>query len=519
MVMAENLIEVDASKKTGKIDYKIYGHFIENMARSIYGGIVKKEKPGVLSPWVLREEMVKYLKDVGAPVIRWPGGLYADGYNWRDGIGSPKARPLRRNKYWSRYGPITRFLDPNAFGSHEFMELIESVGAQPYINVNFGTSTAEEARDWVEYMNGSKSTFGGRQRAANGREEPYGVKLWGIGNEIYGFWALGHRGPAEYANGYLEFRDAMKEADDGINLVAVGSDHYFSDTWNRKVLEIAGEWIDFLSIHVYLPGWERILEVLASAARHGPEGVYRAIVSAPLELERRLIQVEEDIKEVMGSVGKPAIALDEWNLWWNMGQLFFPRWNLRDALFISGVFHVFHRHANTVKMANIAQFANVLGVVSARGEKVHRTAIYYPFLMYTNLSEPVVVETSFKGETFSSPAFGGIQKVSDIPILDVSSQLSEDGKTLVLFVINRDMANDVEAQIKLEGYNPSGNAYIYLLDAPDVLSVNTVSNDRKVSVSCSSVDVGETLPNCTFPAHSVTALVFGGRDAVLSVFC
>lgn len=505
----ETSIVVDASRDLGEIDSGIYGHFIENMARCIYGGLLKNEKPGhARGPWSLREGLVETVRKINPPVIRWPGGLYADGYYWREGIGPVQDRPLRRNRYWSRYGPLTRVLDPNAFGSDEYMSLVEEVGSEPYVNVNFGTGSAMEAARWVEYMNGPGDTVEGRRRAENGREKPWGVRTWGIGNEIYGLWALGHSRPYEYGKRYLEFRGAMEEVDEGLTYVAVGADHYLSKGWNREMLSAAGDRVDLLSVHIYLPGMERMAGVCYSRIRRGSSGVYRAIVASPLEIERRLLEAEEDINGVMGLDSGIGVALDEWNLWWNPVQLLVPRWTLRDALFVCGVFHAMHRLSRFVKMANIAQLVNVLGVLSASGDRFYRSSVYYPFLMYCRLAGPERVTTECRCDEFSAPRLGGIPSIADVPVLDCSATLSGDGKTLTLFVINRHMSEGVEAGVSIKGFGAGSTVEVHCLNGPAPDSYNWYGKDEEVSITSSMPETGEVLPNYTFPAHSVTALVF-----------
>jgi alpha-L-arabinofuranosidase len=507
--MLKTRITIDARKPEGEIDRRIYGHFVENMARCTYDGLLRNQRPlDPRGPWKLREDVVGLTRALKPPVIRWPGGLFADGYNWRDGLGPIEARPLKRNRYWSRYGPVTRVLDPNAFGSDEYMSMVEETGAQAYVNVNFGTGSAAEAARWVEYMNGDAGTVEGARRASYGREAPWRVRTWGVGNEMYGLWALGHMPAPDYARRYLEFARAMKESDSGLELVAVGADHYFSKTWNREVLAVAADDIDLLSLHVYLPGMERLLGVMAAQLRGGSAAMYKAIVASPVEYERRLRMMAEDIEAEAGQDSEIGIAFDEWNLWWSPDQLVFPRWKLRDALFACGVFHAMHRLSGRVKMANIAQLVNVLGLITTWGDKICRTAMYYPFLMYSRLALPMRVPVEVATASFESPHVGGIPAMTNVPTLDCSVTMSADGKKAVLFAINRDPQENVDARIEITGFAPRGKAEVHCLSAPSVESVNTFKDDAMVRVTDRKADVGELLPDCTFPAHSATALVF-----------
>lgn len=502
-------INVSASRPEGEINPMIYGHFIENMARCIYGGLLRNEKPGRASgPWRLRADLVDYIKELRPPVIRWPGGLYADGYFWRDGTGPRDARPLVRNRYWSRYGPFTRVLDPNWFGSDEYMELVNELGAEPYVNVNFGTGTAAEAARWVEYMNGDGSTVEGRRRASYGHEEPWDVKYWGIGNEMYGFWTLGHCGARDYARRYLEYKNAMSEVDPTLRYVAVGADRFFNKKWNSEVLAEAGGDIDLLSIHVYLPGLERTLDVAATRLRRGESGLYRALVAAPLEFEKRLWAAERDIRSVMGPDGGVGVALDEWNLWWKPSQLLVPRWTLRDALYVCGMFHCMHRTSDFVKMGNIAQLVNVLGVLSASGDRVYRSTMFYAFELYRGLAGHLRLTTEVECGRFDSPRLGGIPAMDGVPLLDCSATMGSEKDRLTLFVINRHMTDDITADIAIGGFDPKRQVEIHCLNGPGAGASNWYGRDEVVGISTSELDAGDVMPAYSFPAHSATALVF-----------
>lgn len=502
-------IEVDARVVTGEINPAIYGHFIENMARCIYGGLLRNERPGdPRGPWRLNGEVVEMIRALGPPVIRWPGGNYVEGYHWRDGVGPLAARPLNRNRYWSHLGPLTRVLDSHAFGSDEFMALVDELQAEPYVNVNVGTGTPEEAANWVEYMNRPADTVGGSMRASYGREKPYGVRLWGIGNEMYGAWTLGHRGAREYAARYKEYRRAMGEVDGNLRCVAVGAPPFLGEDWNKQVLEVAGDSIDLLSIHIYLPSLETAPLVAVQRRVGGAAGMYGSIVAAPVECENILASAARDIDTVMGADSGVGIALDEWNLWWKPSQILVPRWTLRDALFACGMFHVFHRNSSFLKMANASMLINVMGLIRVSGARVYRTALYYPFLMYGRLAGSLNLGVRVDCGSFDTRRLGRIPPMRDVPVLDCSATMSSDGSSITIFVINRHMTEDIEAELMLDGFEPAPEAEVHCLNGPDALSENSHDSDEVVCIRETRSDSGDVLPRYTFPAHSVTALVF-----------
>ena len=233
-----------------------YGHFIEHLGECIKGGIwAEGEKPEMFLGGV-RPELVEAIRAIHPALIRYPGGCFADGYHWQDGIGPRASRPLRANRAWGKLGPQAGPPEDNHFGTDEFLQLCAAVGAEPMLTVNVGSGTAQEAADWVEYANGSASTRWGAEREKNGHAAPYGVKYWFIGNEIFGIYETGHLMPEQYVKVFREYARAMRAVDPSIKLIAVGN--HFSRSKaskmdiNRQVIEgTAGE-IDYLSVHQYV---------------------------------------------------------------------------------------------------------------------------------------------------------------------------------------------------------------------------------------------------------------------------
>lgn len=423
---SEVFLNLEGEKK--EIDRKVYGHFIENLGECIYGGIWDDTPtpPVRVIHGGLRTDVLELIKALKPPVVRFPGGLYADAYHWMNGIGEPSKRPTLINGYWGMFGEIYAPPDTNQFGTDEFMAFLEEIGAEGYINVNYSTGTPEEAAGWVEYVNGSTDTIFGRMRAENGHPEPYNVKIWGIGNEIYGWWAFGHTDAESYARRYLEFADAMLKVDPSIKLTAVGADN----DWNRKVLDIACEKIDYLTIHTYLPGgyYPRL--------RNTKEEYY-AIVAAPLFVERTLREVERVLME------KPCdkeikIALDEWNVSWLLNiPSYGKEFRTREMIYTAGMFAVFHRLANLLGMANYAQLVNVLGLIYTTETSAWVTPPYYAFLLFSNYSYPYALSVTVHSPVFSSPRTGDIPPMEGVPFIEATATTDGRGK-ISIFLINRD---------------------------------------------------------------------------------
>jgi alpha-L-arabinofuranosidase len=226
-------IKIDTDRVIGEVHPHVFGNFAEHLGRCIYGGLYE---PGskLADERGYRKDVAEAIKGMGVTILRWPGGNFVSGYNWKDGIGPRNQRPVRPEGAWGA-------LEPNTFGTDEFLDYSERIGVEPYICINAGLGTIEEARQWVEYTNESRDTYWAQQRRKNGRDKPYNVKYWGLGNEIDGPWQLGHKNAEDYTKFALEAAKAMRRVDNSIKLIASGSSAFGPGQdwigWNRTVLE------------------------------------------------------------------------------------------------------------------------------------------------------------------------------------------------------------------------------------------------------------------------------------------
>ncbi|RJP26903.1 MAG: hypothetical protein C4536_14980 [Actinobacteria bacterium] len=455
----------------------LYGHFIENLGKGIYGGLLRRAGDG----WEVNPEVKEALAALRPPVIRWPGGLFADGYHWRDGVGPPGARPVRPNRYWRRLGPLIGPRDPNSFGTDEFVALCREVGAEPYINVNLATGTPGEAAEWVRYCRGR-------------------VPWWGVGNEQYGVWALGHCSPDAYARRYLEFRRAMLDADPEIRTVVVGTDGGFVPEWNRIVLDAIGEEADLLSIHVYLPGFEHILSYL-QRKRRDPTGVYYAMVGAGAEVERRISWAEDSLRGSLGPGSRLRLALDEWNIWWKPSQMYRAFFSMREAMAVAGILNALHRNAHIVEMANISELVNFLGLVIVKGKTTRLNPIYHPFFLFAREAGRFLVPARVEVETYCTPPLGLIRALDKVPYLDVSATLSTGRDRLAVFLVNRHLHEEMVVEVEWSGL-PVSKA--------EAISLTTASaEDRDVRRERSELPVSGSRLELSLPPHSIAVLIAG----------
>ena len=346
-------IKIDTERVIGEVNPHLFGNFAEHLGRCIYGGIYEEGSP-LSDADGYRKDVMEATRELGVTLLRWPGGNFVSGYHWKDGIGPREARPVRPEGAWGS-------LESNRFGTDEFLRYCERVGVEPYVSINAGLGTVDEAREWVEYCNESRDTFWAAQRRKNGREKPWGVKYWGLGNEIDGPWQLGHKNAEDYVKFAAEAAKAMRRVDGSIKLIASGSSNFGPTAdwigWNRAILERLRSDIDYISLHTYIGN---------------PQNHFENFLAASEDIDHRIEVVDGLIKTAQSGQRNPRpihIAYDEWNVWYRArgGGEFATgatgleeKYNFEDALAMGMFLNSFIRHANVVKMANLAQLVNVI---------------------------------------------------------------------------------------------------------------------------------------------------------------
>lgn len=420
-----------------------------------------------------RADVVEVVRALDPPIIRWPGGCFADGYRWRDGVGDRAQRPARFDPAWDAW-------DDNDFGTEEFVRFCRIVGAEPYVCVNTGSAGATSAAEWVRWCH----------------ERDLGVRYWGVGNETYGGWEIGNVPADEYALLFLDFAEAMRAEDPEIELIAVGADPVDHPDWNATVLEIAGEEMDHLSVHRYVPH---------RRDDDDRDRQYRAIVAAPEDIERRLRLVAATIDAVLGEDSRVGIAFDEWNVWLdaNRDTMLEERYELRDGLFAAGVFNTMHRMGDRLSMANLAQLVNVLPAITTTQTDVWGTAVYHAFDLYRRCGSTGIA-CSCDCPTFESEAFGNIPALEEVPWLDAGATLSEDGKRIALALVNRHPSEQCEARVNISE-SVIGVERAVLSGAGE-RAVNSAATPDAVAVTAESLDVAGGSFEVRLPAHSATIL-------------
>jgi alpha-N-arabinofuranosidase len=485
-----NRIKIDPERVIGAIDRNVFGGFAEHLGRCIYGGIYEPGSP-LADKEGLRTDVLNALKRLCIAVVRYPGGNFASGYRWRDGVGQVSERPARTDLAWND-------IETNHFGTNEFVEFCRRLKAEPYLVVNCGDGDMREARDWVEYCNGTRDTELVKLRQLHGYPKPHRVKYWGIGNEVDGHWQIGYKTSEEYARAFTEFGKVMKWVDPNIKLVAAAISDWKGSFVERTrlLLEQAGDLIDYLSLHWYT----------GNTAND-----FAAYMTVAEMLEERLSAYEGLVRAVSfeRKITRPIyIAVDEWNVWYRT----YPSevreqtkleetYNLEDALVTAVHFNAFIRHAATVKMANIAQVVNVIAPIFTRPDGLVLQTIFYPFELYSRTCGNLVLDPWWEGDTFSGGAYKGVR------FLDVSATLDRSSKRLVLYVVNRSQSEAVETELKLINADFRGQVTVFTVNGPNIKSENTFKSPSNVQTRETEVNAKSDVLNITFEPHSVTALV------------
>lgn len=391
-----------------------------------------------------RPDVLALLKELNAPVYRWPGGNFVSGYDWKDGIGDPDKRPTRYERAWNG-------LEYNDVGLHEFMKLCELLDTEPFIAVNTGLGTAKMAAEEVEYMNGDATTPMGKLRAQNGTPTPYQVQLWAVGNEMFGAWQLGHMPVEDYVKKHNEVAQAMKAVDPEIELVAVG----FPGDWNDQMYTHCQDNMTYFSEHFYRQDWHA--GGLLTHVKQIPE------VIAEIADEHRRCRIE-----IPGVAEKNIkIALDEWNFWYgpHVYGLLGTRYFVRDALGIAAGFNEFSRQSDIYYMANYAQTVNVIGAI--------KTTPTSSWLESTGL-----ILKMYRQHFGSRP----IDLEGDMAPLDVAATLTEDGQYCTISVINA-TRQDYQLSISDLSNRLAKEGELYLLSAKDDMAYNDAENPERISIS------------------------------------
>ncbi|MBR4748535.1 MAG: alpha-N-arabinofuranosidase [Abditibacteriota bacterium] len=463
-------ITIHPAYTVGETDDALFSSFAEHMGRCVYHGIYEPEHPRADKDG-FRQDVIDLIKPLGLECVRYPGGNFLSGYDWKDGIGPKKDRPVRKELAW-------RSIETNQFGVDEFMAWCKKTGVKPMMGVNLGTAGAKEAIELMEYCNHPGGTYWSDLRKANGSPEPYGVKYWCLGNEMDGDWQIGHKTASEYGRLAYETGKLMKLMDPECRLTVCGSSAYrMSGDWEAEVLRHTWPIADYIAIHGY----------------YGvPNGGIPAFLASNLELEdyiRKVAGIIEYVRLTKRSDKRVYISVDEWNVAYHGDRIPHEDWTeaphigedhyvFVDSLAFASLLMTIIRNCDTVKAACFAQLVNVLAPVLTEnreeGGRSWAQTIYWPFMHLSQWGRGTVLDMRIQGDTYDAGGRKGIG------CLDSLAVISRDKKELTLFAVNRSLDSSLTAECDLSRFGKCSVAGHTVLNNEDLNAENTPEEPDRV---------------------------------------
>ena len=457
---------LDRDYRIGKIDPRIYGSFIEHLGRAVYGGIYEPGHPQA-DEQGFRKDVLEKVRQIGVPVVRYPGGNFVSGFNWEDSVGPKEARPRRLDLAWFT-------TESNQVGLHEFYDWAKKADSQVMYAVNLGTRGPENARDVVEYANHRGGSKFSDMRIKTGKKEPMGIKLWCLGNEMDGPWQMGQKTAFEYGRVANEAAKMMKWVDPTIELVASGSSSSQMPTfgeWEMTMLDQCYENIDYVSLHRYYGN---------------PTNDTPGFLARSMDLDdfiHTVVSICDAIKGKKHSKKQLNLSFDEWNVWYHSNEQDKEIWkrekwgpalplledvyNFEDALLAGSMLITFLRSADRVKVACLAQLVNVIAPIMTRnGGGCWAQTIFYPYMHASRYGRGTALRAIVNTPVYDCKDFEGV------PYIDATATQDEDG-TVTVFCVNRDMNEDYALNIDLRSFGDLTIKEHILLHHDDVKAVNT----------------------------------------------
>ncbi|MFC2137148.1 alpha-N-arabinofuranosidase [Bacteroidota bacterium] len=463
--ISENTIDININSAEDTISRYIYGHFAEHLGRCIYDGIWVGEKSAIPNTRGMRNDVIDALKELEIPVLRWPGGCYADLYQWKDGIGPKDKRPGIVNKFWGNV------LEDNSFGTHEFLDLCEILGTDAYLAVNVGSGSMEDAYDWIEYVNSDMGPMANLRRK-NGREKPWKVKYWGIGNEN---WGCGGNMDAEYYTDLFKRYATYCWVDYRVASGGLNHDLNWTETL-MKGTQYQQHLIQGISYHHYTVchEWSK-----KGSATEFDESEWFSTLKKNFEMEENMVG-HIKVMEKYDPENKVALIADEWGNWHdsepgtNPGFLYQQN-TLRDALTAAVYLNIFNKHAYRVKMANIAQTVNVLQAMLLTNDKeIVKTPTFYVFKMYKVHMDALLLPIEMNSELYQ---FGD----ESIPALSASASKNKDGN-INITIANVNPNKEVNTTLSIDEIEEFDIVTAEVITSDEMNDLNDFDMEEKVNI-------------------------------------
>lgn len=490
---AQNQGTLNADLGRDTISHRIYGHFAEHLGKCIYGGFYVGENSKIPNRDGIRTDLVEALKKLKVGTLRWPGGCFADTYHWKDGIGPKNKRPNMVNVWW---GGVT---EDNSFGTHDFLNMCEAIGTEPYLAGNVGSGTVQDLTDWVRYTNQTTGSPMTDLRKANGREKPWKAKIWGVGNEAWG--CGGNMKPEYYANIYRQYATFITDWSNNDHLFRVASGANGADyNWTEVLMrDIPHNMLEGVAMHHYsCLDWNN-----KGSATAFTEAQYFKTMQTALRMEE-LVTRHSTIMDKYDPAKKIALVVDEWGGWYdvepgtNPGFLYQQN-TMRDAMIAGVTLNIFHNHCDRVRMANLAQCVNVLqAVLLTDGDKMILTPTYHVLEMYNVHQDALMLPIDVRVNDYTL----GAEK---LPAVSVSASRDKSGKVHISLV-NIDPNHPQEVSISLRGMIAAGVTG-RILTSPKVQDFNTFDRaDYVKPVDFKGASLKNDILKVTLPPISVVVL-------------
>lgn len=458
---------VHSAYAVGTVDGRIYGSFIEHLGRAVYTGIFEPEH-STADANGMRQDVIDLVRELDVPVVRYPGGNFVSAYNWEDGIGPREERPVRLDLAWHS-------AESNHVGIHEFADWAQAAGTEMMLAVNLGSRGLDGARSFLEYVNHPGGSYWSDLRRENGREAPWGVKIWCLGNEMDGPWQIGQKTADEYGRLAFETAKAMRAFDPSIELVVCGSSSPRMPTypdWEATVLDYTYDTVDYISLHLYFDyDTGNTADFLAESARLDD---YIGTVAGVIAYTKAKKRSQKDV----------YISFDEWNVWYHSreadkallaGENGWPHapalledvYTFEDALLVGCMINTFIRRSDVVKIACLAQLVNVIApIMTVPGGEAWRQATFYPFLFASRYGRGRALKLALDVPSYATSF------AKNVPYLDVSAIEAETDGALTFFIVNRHQSEAIELDIAVEGFGTRRVVFDQVIEGHDLKATN-----------------------------------------------
>jgi alpha-L-arabinofuranosidase len=464
-------IFADTRRVSVPLDRNLFGSFLEHLGRAIYDGIYE---PGsrLSDANGFRTDVLNQIRELGVPIVRYPGGNFVSGYNWLDGVGPKQDRPKVLDKAWNT-------VDSNQFGTNEFLAWCKAANTLPLLGLNLGTGTPEEAAALVEYCNVEKGTRWSDLRRQHGVAQPWNVQHWCLGNEMDGPWQIGHMSAREYGMKAADAARQMRYVDPSLKLVACGSSGPSMPTyleWDREVLEQCFDYVNAISLHRYFNN------------THETGGDSSKFLALNLDFERQIAQVADVCDVVQARKHSPKklwLSFDEWNVWYRATDgdghrqeaphLLEEVYNLEDALLVGGLINSLLRNSERVRIACLAQLVNVIAPIMTNENGLVQQTIYYPYSWGLRFAHGSVLNLLLQSPTYEVSGMG------QVAYLDAAATLSAEQGKLALFVLNRDLTQAHDVEVVWEDKAPVRVLEAQVLTGNDLKASNRFAVPKRVA--------------------------------------